>query len=346
MILTRVDLPAPLSPSSATTSPRPISKLMPRSAWMAPKFLVISSSCSSGVSAITRPPCACRDRARAFASSSCANSDAEARRQHAGHGQGRGAAQHGVVAILRPRDARRVAVAALRDGMRQRLGGGDQPGQQRLLGGAAEDDGLRIEQILDGHDGGAQQRRGFGDPAIHADLRRSAVPSLRATDSARGSRDCRRGKARRSGPAAHARSRRRCRRRRAPARLRAPGSRRGRRRNRDSRSRASPARRHRAVRPGPRPPDRPRRRPASRSAWPAARGSARPSSLPAWSGRRSSWTRRRTGPAWRGRCRACGPRGRSLRRLATSFSISRKARSGDAWGSSRVRARRSRRRRD
>ena len=36
MILTSVDLPAPLSPSSATTSPLPIEKLMPFSASMAP----------------------------------------------------------------------------------------------------------------------------------------------------------------------------------------------------------------------------------------------------------------------------------------------------------------------
>ena len=55
MILTSVDLPAPLSPSSATTSPRPIAKLMPRSASIAPKFLVISSSWSKGALAITLP---------------------------------------------------------------------------------------------------------------------------------------------------------------------------------------------------------------------------------------------------------------------------------------------------
>ena len=36
MIFTRVDLPAPLSPSSATTSPLAIEKLMPFSASMAP----------------------------------------------------------------------------------------------------------------------------------------------------------------------------------------------------------------------------------------------------------------------------------------------------------------------
>ena len=36
MILTSVDLPAPLSPSSATTSPLPIEKLMPFSASIAP----------------------------------------------------------------------------------------------------------------------------------------------------------------------------------------------------------------------------------------------------------------------------------------------------------------------
>jgi hypothetical protein len=36
MIFTSVDLPAPLSPSSATTSPLPMVKLMPFSASMAP----------------------------------------------------------------------------------------------------------------------------------------------------------------------------------------------------------------------------------------------------------------------------------------------------------------------
>ena len=36
MIFTRVDFPAPLSPSSATTSPRAISKLIPLRASMAP----------------------------------------------------------------------------------------------------------------------------------------------------------------------------------------------------------------------------------------------------------------------------------------------------------------------
>ena len=39
MILTSVDLPAPLSPISPSTSPRPRSRSIPCSAWMAPKCL-------------------------------------------------------------------------------------------------------------------------------------------------------------------------------------------------------------------------------------------------------------------------------------------------------------------
>ena len=44
-----VDLPAPLSPTSATTSPRRTSKSTPLSAWTAPKLLLIPFRASAGV---------------------------------------------------------------------------------------------------------------------------------------------------------------------------------------------------------------------------------------------------------------------------------------------------------
>ena len=55
MILTSVDLPAPLSPSSATTSPAETAKETPRNASIAPKLLRMSISSSSGASAKGRP---------------------------------------------------------------------------------------------------------------------------------------------------------------------------------------------------------------------------------------------------------------------------------------------------
>src|SRR5437016_3408644 len=48
MILMRVDLPAPFSPTKACTSPARSSKETPLSACTAPKDLVIWLSCSSG----------------------------------------------------------------------------------------------------------------------------------------------------------------------------------------------------------------------------------------------------------------------------------------------------------
>src|SRR5258708_6882582 len=52
MILISVDLPAPLSPTSATTSPANTLNCTPSSAWTAPNRLLIPWSSSSGV----RPP--------------------------------------------------------------------------------------------------------------------------------------------------------------------------------------------------------------------------------------------------------------------------------------------------
>src|SRR5262245_58968258 len=49
MIFTSVDLPAPLSPMSPRISPLASSSDTPSSAWMAPKFLVISFSCKIGM---------------------------------------------------------------------------------------------------------------------------------------------------------------------------------------------------------------------------------------------------------------------------------------------------------
>ena len=94
MILTSVDLPAPLSPSSATTSPLPIEKLMPFSASMAPKFLrdVVEhqqrfASCRQPLAVQVWPALALGGEHLA-----------EARREHAGHGKRRGAAQHRMLA--------------------------------------------------------------------------------------------------------------------------------------------------------------------------------------------------------------------------------------------------------
>src|SRR4051812_40168349 len=51
MILISVDLPAPLSPTSATTSPAETLNWTPSSAWTAPNRLMMPCSSSSGVAA-------------------------------------------------------------------------------------------------------------------------------------------------------------------------------------------------------------------------------------------------------------------------------------------------------
>src|SRR5215211_2444626 len=50
MILTRVDLPAPLSPTRATTSPGRTSRSTPSSAWTGPKLLLTPSRASTAPS--------------------------------------------------------------------------------------------------------------------------------------------------------------------------------------------------------------------------------------------------------------------------------------------------------
>ena len=163
---------------------------------------------------------------------------AETRRQHAGHGQGRGAAQHRICAAARQMHARRGAVAARRD----RIGQGLRP--CRPAAPAAATGASPPSMIVSGSNRFSMVGDRIAEEAVRPRQPSGFVaaagrrPALRATDSARGSRDCRRGRARRPAPAACGRSRRHCPRRRAARRRHAPWRRRARRRNRGSRIRA------------------------------------------------------------------------------------------------------------
>ena len=259
MILTSVDLPAPLSPSRATTSPRPIREADAAQRLDGAEILGdvlqlqqwgIGHHAASVRLLGTRGRCRPRPARTAMPNrgeSTPATARAAAPRSTA------------LPPSVRQREARGVAVRRVprrnAPAARRRRPAGVSSASSAE---PAEDDGLRIEQVLDGHDGGAQQRRGFGDPALHADGGAAPFHRFERQIALEAAAIAARSRARHSGPAAHGRSRRHCRRRRAPARPRAPGSRRGRRRNRDSRIRAGPAPRHTAVRPRPRPPSRPR----------------------------------------------------------------------------------------
>src|SRR5690554_5474703 len=111
MILTSVDLPAPLSPRRATTSPLRISMSTPFSASIAPKFLLIASSFrSGGYSLNARPPRPCKGIARRPVGGRLGRAR-KARRQHLRNGKRGRPAQHGIGAASREDDPRVAAVA-------------------------------------------------------------------------------------------------------------------------------------------------------------------------------------------------------------------------------------------
>ena len=194
MILTSVDLPAPLSPSSATTSPLPIEKLMPFSASMAPKFLGMSSSTSSGSAhaAISLPAAGRRARASAAniwpkrgdstpdTASAAAPRSTECSPPRATMTRG-----------ARGRAARRPSWAGLAPAppaARAAPAGARPPSTTVSGSNRFSIDGDRIAE---------DRRQRLRSQS--ASLAARAGEAHRAKDSARGSRDCRTGRARRPG---------------------------------------------------------------------------------------------------------------------------------------------------
>ena len=247
MILTSVDLPAPLSPSSATTSPRPISKLMPRSASMAPKLL--GDRCRAGAAGsviAVLSPSADEDR-RGLAPQRAGGRPRErGEARPRPRGRRRRAAPRPAVARGDMRGAvRSAAPPPSRAGARRR-----RDSRSSSAAGARPPitivSGSKRFSIVT-----MAARKSGAIPASQAAspcLGDAAFDRHRARDSAPGSRDCRRGRASPPARAADGRSRRHCHARRAAPRHHAPSSRRGRRRNRDSRNRGTRRRRHRAAR--------------------------------------------------------------------------------------------------
>ena len=75
-------------------------------------------------------------------------------------------------------DARRAAVAPRGDRIGERCGGLGEAFEQPPWRETADHDGLRVEQVLDGDEGGAEERCCVGDPAILADNAGTPLPSF------------------------------------------------------------------------------------------------------------------------------------------------------------------------